>query len=766
MAGQERSLTEGRADTADDLEVSADDQQHQPRAEQRYRESRLQGGRRREHSHPSARWRPAAWQSPAMARAPEVRTSGLQHESAQVALGPVHRCMIVRLGDFDQLALGMRAATSLWGGERFPLMPVSADGLVNPWVVQLLKPLAVSEGYDFSETIGGLKGLPTGFVVRPARPFEEGRHWQPPPIVAFDTEALRATRLIAAADAGNPFLTCALGSFADPAERSEWDDHGAQVSVVEERDLAPAELVQAQLDRTTALSTTTKGAFTYSAEAPFAASVGVLHVVPDDEASFEDLTWFWNLRAMRPGEAGLSVLVRRRHLQEPTVRSLLRDAIADKASGQPSVNVQSLSLSLTDLGNAVRGLRIKRHKGKQWTETWGARPRDGADPTLTLNTDMRQFWLGSREIGLPQTGDLWIDAGAAQLRFNNELKFAPAFTGAMPIRVRLRSAYLNVPQKPTVAQLFLDAGGWEAGALCWNSHLQAAYDFRLRMPSADQILRAATATDYETSDKGRELLAISTRMGDLSIFRQLATLRVIEVLTPDDSRRLRSLAVEGVDEQRLLALVNAMGERRLTVAEIFGRLRERAWRGTRDEIAGVLDGLVRSEVVERGLQVDCDLCSLRAFTSLSSHGPTPRCSGCGTEASYKHDRGEPQLVYRLNSLMQRVSANGGLAMLPAIALLRMEGAFLIPGVAFASGDPGELDLLAWSGSTVMAGEAKMTAASFTDVAHDVAQSARIGADTHVAICPEPLPEVVREELQSATSDAKIQLRILDAELLF
>src|SRR6202035_3448579 len=96
--------------------------------------------------------------------------------------------------------------------------------------------------------------------------------------------------------------------------------------------------------------------------------------------------------------------------------------------------------------------------------------------------------------------------------------------------------------------------------------------------------------------------------------------------------------------------------------------------------------------------------------ALDQAQPVPRCPGCGADAAYAIDdgTGEPALYYRINTLVQTLSLNGGLAPLAATALLASEGSYVVPGaqILLNGTDTGEVDLLGWRGETLFAGEAK------------------------------------------------------------
>jgi hypothetical protein len=172
-------------------------------------------------------------------------------------------------------------------------------------------------------------------------------------------------------------------------------------------------------------------------------------------------------------------------------------------------------------------------------------------------------------------------------------------------------------------------------------------------------------------------------------------------------------------------------------------------------------------MVMRGLRADCPVCLVEHLYGLDQAQPVPACPGCGNDAAYAVDdgTGEPALYYRINTLVQTLSHNGGLAPLAATALLTAEGAYVVPGANLYQGDAmtGEVDLLGWQGETLFAGEAKMSAAGLNASDHDedVAKSVLVGASEHLTICLESVPSETRQAIQSACDRAGISLRVLD-----
>ena len=139
-------------------------------------------------------------------------------ELTQIAIEPMRRGFVVDDGDLDQLVLAMRAANSLWAGQRGIIVPRLASGELAPGAVQMVEATGLDQLVDFSKRDDG-PPPPAGSVpVIPARPFTDFRAWQPPPIVTFGLdEIVSSTIRFAAVDAG-PFLTAAFGSVADDGE--------------------------------------------------------------------------------------------------------------------------------------------------------------------------------------------------------------------------------------------------------------------------------------------------------------------------------------------------------------------------------------------------------------------------------------------------------------------------------------------------------------------------------------------------------------------
>jgi hypothetical protein len=93
---------------------------------------------------------------------------------------------------------------------------------------------------------------------------------------------------------------------------------------------------------------------------------------------------------------------------------------------------------------------------------------------------------------------------------------------------------------------------------------------------------------------------------------------------------------------------------------------------------------------------------------------------------------------------------------------------LLLGVDLTLNDraPGDLDLLGRLNREILTGEAKMTAAEFTDeqIDLDVAKASRIGANVHVMSCPAALPPNVATRARERFGSHGIRIWIVSAPM--
>jgi hypothetical protein len=304
------------------------------------------------------------------------------------------------------------------------------------------------------------------------------------------------------------------------------------------------------------------------------------------------------------------------------------------------------------------------------------------------------------------------------------------------------------------------------------------YDFQIHIPDEEEILKAACSASnvtYTPSDKARHVRGVWALAREPAMFQKPEVINVIRVLTPESSRELikqlkasPSLTEPEKQELRTLAAANRVTMRTLKEIASHSLLSSTP----RQAVADALQDLVTTGMVIRGLRAGCPVCLVQHLYGLDEARPIPQCPGCGSDAAYAIDNGtgESALYYRINTLVQTLSLNGGLAPLAATALLTSENAYVVPGAQIFcdSTEAGEVDLLGWRRETLFAGEAKMSAGQLANSDHDkdVSKSVLVGADEHFAVCLEKIPAETRDALQSACERAGINLVILDPSNLF
>ncbi|TQS45891.1 hypothetical protein [Cryptosporangium phraense] len=687
----------------------------------------------------------------------------VRQDTIGLQLGPRPLALGVAEADLEQLTLAFRAASSMWGGRRFPIVAIDLDGQPTAagGALQLIDVAGVAGLIDFSGRVrSGTKVALGAFEVdvAAARPLDDGRQWSPSAFGVHTDADLQQMQLVEAAD-DDAFGLAAVGRLACRDELEEWRSHGGEVVPVDD-----STLVSAQLNRCGVIDSTLHRLSTSYASGAFLDAAVFVYVAPE-VPTFEDLQWFWNTRALRPSEGGTDLLITRQ-LADAAAADI-QSKVRAVARSSPTLFICSLSVPTDELQEILHRFEILEHAGSKWTD-FPVR-KSTIEPTAVVNTEFRNHWQGARRYG----------AGAAHITtaiyrpttivdWPNPVPYRSTSFGA-PVELGLSGNLIEVPQRPAVAELFLSGSRWAGPELRVPTRLYPRYQLPLHLPDPDAILRAATSLNFRQSDKARQLRAVlAHEAGRLDFYREPAAIAVIEALTPADSRGLRR-ALEHVspdDRDYLRAAVAAFRDRVRTLDDVATSLQQPAPSAPLGQVARALNELVARGHVVRGLRADCSVCDTQELRHLDDAPPQPVCRACRAPAAYKlADRGEPALHYRLSPAMRIISANGGLPVLAAAAVLEAEGAYVVGGAEPIDGPPFEVDLLGWHKQDVLAGEAKRRAPGFTDVASDVGSSAKFGATVHIAATLEPVDDALREQLEAACDEHGLRLRVLDGPVL-
>ena len=344
--------------------------------------------------------------------------------------------------------------------------------------------------------------------------------------------------------------------------------------------------------------------------------------------------------------------------------------------------------------------------------------------------------------------------------------------------LRIGGAPFDGPRLSPVARLYHDDARWHHGRLELQSAVAPVYDFQLRMPGPGEILRAACSAagaSYELGDKGRQVQGVWALAPDPSMFRRQLVIDVIRVLTPDCSRELiRQLkAVDGLTEQDKRELKSLAAANRVTVRTLAD-IRSILCLGAEDPEGGSR-AAGSGNCGHRGTRAAGRLPGLpgaapctpseRPGRRLPARAAEPRPSTPETPSR------EAALHYRINTLVQTLSLNGGLAPLAATALLASQGAHVVPGAEIfhaGRGRRGGRPARLAGRETLFAGEAKMSAAQFAEADHRQGRrqvrAARRRASTTRCACRR-FPPPNRDAIQAACDKAEIALVVFGPEEL-
>jgi hypothetical protein len=308
---------------------------------------------------------------------------------------------------------------------------------------------------------------------------------------------------------------------------------------------------------------------------------------------------------------------------------------------------------------------------------------------------------------------------------------------------------------------------WRHGDLEFLTHADNRYRVSTRVPTPDEMLRAAVGRPFSMSDKGKYALALQQLVEPTELLDPGITEVIRDLTTPRSKelrRALESASAAGSDARQLLKLATEWGGR---AQQRFRSARQvqSAVGMSLEIVSDVLERLAALRLASRGLEIACRNCGMVSFEPMDASRHSASCPGCHSGQQYVMKSRTLKVVYRLNSLVDRASDNGVIGHVLAVGALRQraETCHVVPGVEVAVGDQpkAELDLLGYVDDQVVAGEIKLTGRQFTTLRRDIELSKAVGADAHVMACVDDLPAEVRLRAESLARRVKIELLILD-----
>lgn len=685
----------------------------------------------------------------------------LRQVSVQFAVSPPLYALALRPQDPEQLRAAVDLACRWWGGIRFPWLPLAEDGTVNGGMERLCEVLDVVGIIDLTRATS-TEEIPTGIEHLGLR--VQTRDEQPPwampvrgVVEPIPERPLVVANVVQGQDL-DPIALLGVG-LLDEEDRTEWELDLQGVSVAGDNYVVP------QFDERTAIGVTATAIDNFTSSSAFMTSAALVWVLPDSftlaEVS-EDLVHFWNHRALRlRHRRTTTVIARLSSLRQEDARRRFLESVSTTTLSTPMCVFNGLAVSNDDLKALAEDLGFRVIvDNTEWKERH-YQPDDPLELTAVIDHQLASWWLTERYTGA--TTDVLSIAHRPrwQARIESPLRWRYPEGSRGLISARISSPAITGPRTDSVATLYQTNSRWIAGGLRIFTPATPAFYLDIGMPEPEQVLAAALAdfgTSFAVSDKGREIEGVLATSEDLALFRMPAFHAVTAAMTPHPSPRI-DRALEGLADRLAedLDLATAAGELRditarakskpWTLNELISHPMIRSCGLTRNDVSNILTNMVTRGLAKWGFERRCGLCGLRELVSMTEAAAVPRCTGCGRDAAYALQAGEPELHYMLNTLLERVSRNAGLTPLAAAAALRQGGYYVIPGAElFSDGGNQEADLLGWKDDRVLTGEAKAAASLFRmdDIREDIEWAASHGVNRYILTCPEALPKSLLE----------------------
>jgi len=691
-----------------------------------------------------------------------------------VVVVPARAAYLIEDNDREAAVRAVQEASTRWAGFSEPIIPVSSSGSVTDWDRRVVEVSAV-DGLvninlerDIANQVASSMGLPwvglgqingggmTRFSTHPAGLRQEGR-------------LAEQAAVLSSAD-GSLWEKIAAGDLTAKAEGD-----CAKASVMVRRSTGGYELVLAQLYETCWLDAGASQFHENTAKGMFGPTPVIIWVTRPD--SVEDCLYYWNLRAIRSlrrARAPMMLLPLDWNTDWDTLRRVLASSLARPEELIPDVLLLSGSVENDDLERIGRLLGLVKTESPPSSRVVIPPPPPRSGPfTFGTNIDPRLL------LDVPRRYGETVDALVQVYRDSTivEVDSPVGFSGHGRLLVRLlSSAFDGIPRRPASARLFHEDSSWftddfEGDALQLATNASSRYNINLRIPTltkATWSLLEEQTDAAQLSDKGRLAKSLD-QVGDSDILLDSSVIEVINYLkTPSSKNVMRALQKARAKGSADEYLENLAAEWRGRVQRRFRPKRQ--IRGDIDPDAGsAVETLSSRSWAERGLRIMCDQCMIDSFIPIQNATSAPLCPACGATDQTYEPKGDPELHYRLNSLVDRVADQGVIPHLFAVASLRVSSAqtHMLPGVecTLSDGTSSEVDLYGVHEGRVVAGEAKTKAKDFTEeqITRDIKLTTQLSADVHLMVCTEPIAQTTRALAQEHADKAGIELKVIDRQ---
>ncbi len=704
-----------------------------------------------------------------------------------VEVAPGRVAYLISEGSREGFRRAVREACTRWGGQTEPIVPVGPGGELDDWWRQVAEIADVEAvvNVDLSEVDAAAVASTVGVPLVPLAQIDHSSSpssftvppsWidssPPDPTQAYVLAAQDAPlwQVVVAGDLTEEHMTVLNPTPSTFRQRPAFPVQ----RVPSEDQIARSQLGGGTLvERTVAL-----GGECWASPVPTSCPA-LVWVTKDDDLN--DCVWFWNLRALRPLRFATMPMIL---LPFGAIENWLGFAkqfasvLARPDEFCPDVIIGSHTVEETALHQVAAQLGLQPsyaevRAGRRYPAPAG---REAPFTYLThaalerAGLDYRRWLVFQRRYGTSAQAVTQLFRDSTLIRFDSPVPFAEWGFALL----RLSGApFAALPRRACTAALVHPHATWHDTTLQLQTNAQGEYSVQVRVPrlaDAVGVVLSSVVREHRLSDKGKIGAALHANMDISILLRSGVYEAVVDLTTPRAARlqrELRNLHADGVP------LDQAVADR--LVAD-WGHRSERRYRNAAQvgqASAAALEALVDVHWAERGFEIACTHCGIKTFVPMAevpTRGPAT-CGGCRAHQAYTLDSTTPQIVYRLDALVDRASDQGVLPHLLVIAALTSDdpNSSLLPGVdlTFPDGHPCEVDVFGVHQARVLTGEVKTQAADFThtQLTRDVALSTRLGADIHLLAAIDTIPTETHIAARALCDDAGLELLVLDAAQL-
>ncbi|MFC8431148.1 hypothetical protein [Streptomyces sp. NPDC057253] len=697
----------------------------------------------------------------------------------KVTVRPARAAYLIAEGSQDGFRRAVQEATSRWGGQTEPIIPVREDGTIASNHRRIVEIAHVDGLVNVDVSASHAKSLAASFTMHltPIEHIDVGgvtRCTTHPADLGLPAAVDGSNGYVIAPEGAPLWQVAAAGDLTAEAERG-FRDAGMAVR----RTHYENEIGESQVWRHTLLGATTAWMNEdFARPAPMDSPTAILLV--SEANDLDGCVSFWNLRALRAvglhGEFPMYLLPVD-ITNWTTWPGVLRGALQRPDQFSPDVLLASSSVEVEAMHAFAQhmGLKPSAEDQVRRSMTFGKEvPKRSAPFTYLIGFPI-DFVAFERRYGMPGFVDVPMIGEKTALRFTSPVPTKLAYGGLSLVSIS-DGPIDALPKREPVARLVADSAEWHDGAIQIPDRIQQNWRIELRIPTlaaAYEAVLGELTTSHPLSDKGAigaGLLgeAATGALGEPNVFeaiRQLTTPR-----GEDIAKKL----------QRLFSKAQPLTEEQREFAEEFGGRSERVFKsaerlgyGSFESAHTALERLAGIGWAERGFQTACSECKIKSFVPFSQETArgVARCPVCGTSTNYTREPDPRGLVvhYRLDGRVDFANDSGVIAHLMVIGALsrRYNHAFLKPGVDlfFADGTQGEADVLGVCDGKLVSGEVKMSGTRFTEnqINKDMDIARRLRSDVYVMAATSPIDSEAKQRAKDSCDQLGVELVILERD---